>query len=60
MASNYFDLAMCAYAGDAVAGAAADPAKVAARFAALEQKIADLERRLDRMDEYQQEQNEQS
>lgn len=39
---------------------AADPAKVAARFAALEQKIADLERRLDRMDEYQQEQNEQS
>jgi hypothetical protein len=30
MASNYFDLAMCAYAGDAVA----DPAKVAARFAA--------------------------
>ena len=56
MASNYLDLAMCAYPGDAVA----DPAKVAARFAALEQKIADLKRRLDRMDEYQQEQNEQS
>jgi hypothetical protein len=36
------------------------PQKVAARFAALEQKIAGLEKRLDRMDEYQQEQNEQS
>ena len=56
MAANYLDLAMCAYPGDSVAS----PAKVAARFACLEQKIADLERRLDRMDEYQQEQNEQS
>jgi hypothetical protein len=56
MTANYLDLAMCAYPGDCVA----DPKKVAARFAALEQKIAGLEKRLDRMDEYQQEQNEQS
>jgi hypothetical protein len=56
MEGDYFDLAMCAYPGDSVAS----PAKVAARFAVLEKKIADLERRLDRMDEYQQEQNEQS
>ena len=56
MEGDYFDLSMCAYPGDLVA----DPDKVAVRFAALEQKLAALERRLDRMDEYQQEQNEQS
>jgi hypothetical protein len=56
MEGDYFDLSMCAYLGDLVA----DPDKVAVRFAALEQKLAALERRLDRMDEYQREQNEQS
>jgi hypothetical protein len=54
MEGDYFDL--YAYPGEY----AASPAKVAARFAALEQKITDLERRLDLMDEYQQEQSQQS
>ena len=56
MPESYLDISMHAFPGDAVA----DPQKVFAALSALEQKLVSLERRLDRQEEYQQEQNESS
>jgi hypothetical protein len=54
MVTNYRDIAIPGYLGESVA----DARKTAAKFRELEEKIKQLQKQLDAIEEYQQEQNE--